>query len=221
MLARASREQTIDEVQDVHLSERWKSGSTPSGCSSARNQSAWTVVIPSSAGAEDVRVEPVADENRLVRRSTPSLVERPLEDRRVRLALADLRREHHGVEPLGEALPLEVGLQEPVRASTAFDTSPSLKTAGSQRVEQRVGGRPSANAGGPGGRARPPGSASGPRPRPRSPKCPSRLADEPGILDLLDRPGAQEERLVVVANVRGDRVRVGRPSRPSAPRPGR
>ena len=49
---------------------------------------------------------------------------------------------------------------------------------------------------------------------------PKQLADETRVLDLLDRARRPEERLVVVANVRGDRVRVREPvpSQRSQPR---
>ena len=52
------------------------------------------------------------------------------------------------------------------------------------------------------------------------PEMPEQLADETRVLDLLDRARRPEERLIVVANVRGDRVRVREPvpSQRSQPR---
>ena len=60
----------------------------------------------------DILVEPVADEESLARRDSERF-ERALEDLRVRLALADLRREDREVEPFGEPHLLEVAVEQP------------------------------------------------------------------------------------------------------------
>ena len=114
----------------------WKSGSPPRGCSSARNQTACTVVMPSSRGAAHVLVEPVADEHRLLGLDA-ELLERAPEDGRMRLADADLGREHEGVQALGEPHALHVAVEQPARVERVGDEA-ELEPARAERVEQRV-----------------------------------------------------------------------------------
>src|SRR4051794_33803835 len=67
---------------------------------------------PELAGAADVLVEAVADEQRALRLDFKG-VERAPEDLRMRLPLPDLGREDGEVEPLCEAHLLQVALEEP------------------------------------------------------------------------------------------------------------
>ena len=113
-----------------------KSGSAPVGCSSARNQSACTVIIPTSPAPRTSVVEPVADEHRVVGLDA-ELLERPLEDRRVRLPLADLD-EKTRVDALGDPELLEHRAAASQAGLGRVRDDAELEPAPAQRLEQRV-----------------------------------------------------------------------------------
>src|SRR5829696_8033010 len=127
----------MHDVQDVHLGERLEVGLNLDRHVIRAEPERLDGLHPGTGGAENVGVQPVADEDRLVRRC-PGLVERSLEDRRVRLAFADLRREHDGVDALDQPLALEDGPQQPLRARGIGDQR-EPKSPGSKSLEERMG----------------------------------------------------------------------------------
>src|SRR5687768_14488603 len=91
---------------------------------------------PERRRTADVVVEAVADVQGLARRDA-ELVERALEDRRVRLALPHLAREDDRVDALGEALRGEELADEATGRSDVGD-DPELQLPLPQRLEQSV-----------------------------------------------------------------------------------
>jgi hypothetical protein len=154
---------------------------------------------PELAGAAHVLVQPVADEDG-VRGGDVKRLQRPLEDGRVGLPLSDLGREDREVEPLGQPQLLEVTVEKPARIERVRD-EPELEPALAQRLQQG-------------------GSVGGELPR-RVPRrvlglekprqllvvdldseIPEQLPDKARVLELLDRAGGPEERLVSLAKMR-------------------
>src|SRR5215211_8601964 len=88
---------------------------------------------PQPCGAGDVVVEAVADEER-ARRLDVELLERPLEDQRMGLPLADLGGEQRDVEPLGDAHPLEVPPEQSAGVEGVRDEA-ELEPASPERLE--------------------------------------------------------------------------------------
>src|SRR6266496_5487443 len=114
--ARASRSvdeldrgrEPVDHVQDVHLRKRLEVRLAALGMLVGAEPERLHGGHPKLAGTPDVLVEAVADENAVGGRDSER-VERALEDRRMRLALAHLRREDGEIETLGEPHLLEIG----------------------------------------------------------------------------------------------------------------
>jgi hypothetical protein len=80
--------------------------------------------------------EPIADEHGVVRDDSERL-QRTLEDRPMRLALPELRREDREVDPFRDPHPLEVAVQEPARIERVRN-EPELQPARPKRFQERV-----------------------------------------------------------------------------------
>src|SRR2546429_9267552 len=90
---------------------------------------------PKLAGTPDVLVEAVADENAVGGRDSER-VERALEDRRMRLALAHLGREAGEIETLGEPHLPEIAVEKPAGIERVRD-QPELEASRPQGLPQR------------------------------------------------------------------------------------
>src|SRR4029079_11192173 len=187
----------------------WWSGSAPSGCSAARNQSACTVVIPSSA-APRMSSKSRSPTKSACSGSTSSAsnarskiagcgacrARHPaLEDRGVGFAPPAPGGEDVEVEPVGETHLLEVMVQQPARIERVRD-EPQLEPKLAQRLQQRV------RVGSEHAR-RIPGAVLGLEEAPelRVVHLDLEVAQKPEhelrVLDLLDRPRRPEQRLVL------------------------
>src|SRR2546430_421868 len=154
---------------------------------------------PELAGATNVLEQAVAHEDGVGSRD-PERLQRALEDRRMRLALADLGREDGEVQPLNPSPQLEVAGQEPAGVERIGD-EPELEPALAQRLEQRrtvLSELP----------RRVPGHMLGLEEavqllvRDLDAEIAEELTDKFGVLELLDRAGCPEEGLVPLAEVR-------------------
>src|SRR5581483_7672561 len=166
---------------------------------------------PELAGAANVLVEPVADEDGVARLDAEHL-ERALEDRRVRLPHADLRREDGAVEAIADAHAVAVAVQEPGRVESVRD-EPELQAGPPERVQGRMG-RGSEPPGRLPGRVLRLEEAVEVALRDVDPEVAEAVAYEAGVLDLLQRTRHPQERLVAFAKVLGEGVGLGEPVAP-------
>jgi Ca2+:H+ antiporter len=156
---------------------------------------------PHLTRAADVLVQTVADEQRRPR-SSAERVEGAPEDHRVRLPAADLGGEHGEIDARGDARVGEVAVEQ-VRWVEGVRDEAELQPVASQRLEQGVRRRPQL----PSGR---PGCVLGFEVAVElvvadlDLEVAEELPDEPRVLDLLERAGQPEQRLVRLAESLSD-----------------
>src|ERR671925_2033653 len=207
MLGRASASQPVGDVEHVHLREGEVVGLAAVRVLVGAEPERLYRRHADFAGPADVFVQAITDEERLVRVHAERL-ERALEDRGMRLALAELGREDGEVDALGDPELLEIAVQQPAGVERVRDDAESQPPP-AQRLEQRVCRRAEYARGRP-RRVLGVEEATELLVRDLDPKMIERLAHEARVLDLVERAGHPEERYIALAEVGRVRLELGK-----------